>query len=104
MDNIIFNDPNEKDFLLFRLQLLIGAQLEDLQKHPESVKNSRPIRDTYIEVMRVISLLQNNPNIKLSDLEKIANAIDCSVVNLIDPSVNDEDLQKYCPFCGKKIR
>ena len=66
MDNIIFKDPNEKDFLLFRLQLLIGAQLEDLQKHPESVKNSRPIRDTYIEVMRVISLLQNNSNIKLT--------------------------------------
>ena len=66
MDNIIFKDPNEKDFLLLRLQLLIGAQLEDLQKHSESVKNSRPIRDTYIEVMRVISLLQNNPNIKLT--------------------------------------
>ena len=50
------------------------------------------------------SRLINNRNIKLADLEKIANAIDCSVVELIDPSLNSEDMQKYCPFCGKKIR
>jgi DNA-binding Xre family transcriptional regulator len=50
------------------------------------------------------SRLINNPNIRISDLEKIANAIDCSVVDLIDPSVNSDNLQKYCPFCGKKIR
>ena len=68
MEDIIFKDPNEKDFLLLRLQLLIGAQLEDLQKHHEheTTKNSSPIKDTYMEVMRVICLLQNNPDIKLT--------------------------------------
>jgi len=50
------------------------------------------------------SRLINNPNIKFSDLEKIASVIDCSVVDLVDPSVKNDDVPRFCPFCGKKIR
>lgn len=67
---------------------------------------------TGTEVANRIGILQpqfsrliNNPNIKVSDLEKIAMAIDCSVSELIDPSIfNDADLQRFCPYCGKKLR
>ena len=34
----------------------------------------------------------------------IADAIGCSVVDLIDPSVSDDNMQKYCPYCGKKLK
>lgn len=66
---------------------------------------------TSTEVANKLGILQpqfsrliNNPNIKVADLEKIADAIGCSVVDLVDPSLNNEEVQRFCPFCGKKIR
>ena len=51
------------------------------------------------------SRLINSPNIRISDLEKIAEAIGCHIGEMVDPSAyQDADVQRFCPYCGKKIR
>jgi hypothetical protein len=54
------------DETLLRLQLLISTQLQDLQEHKESVENSKTYHKAYMEVLKVIRMLRENPNIKLT--------------------------------------
>ena len=78
----------------------------------ENIKRAYKLHGlTGTEVARKLGIVQpqfsrliNNPKIKVEDLEKIADAIGCSVVDLIDPSVSNDNMQKYCPYCGKKLK
>ena len=44
----------------------------------------------------------NNPNIKLSTLDKIADAIGCDVTEFFTPDTADHNTIT-CPHCGEKI-
>ena len=45
----------------------------------------------------------NNPNIKLSTLYKIADAIGCDVTEFFAPADTAEHSTITCPHCGEKI-
>ena len=45
----------------------------------------------------------NNPNIKLSTLEKIADAIGCDVTEFFSPADTAEHNTITCPHCGAKL-
>lgn len=45
----------------------------------------------------------NNPNIKLSTLDKIADAIGCDVTEFFSPSDTAEHSTITCPHCGAKL-
>ena len=63
----------------------------------ENIKRAYKLHGlTGTEVARKLGMVQpqfsrliNNPKIKVEDLEKIADAIGCSVVDLIDPVLRD---------------
>ena len=44
----------------------------------------------------------NNPNIKLSTLDKIADAIGCDVTEFFTPDTADHNTIT-CPHCGEKL-
>ena len=52
------------DELLLRLQLLLSDQIQDLQKY-KSMGNNKFYLEAYMEVMKLITLLNEIPNIKL---------------------------------------
>ena len=45
----------------------------------------------------------NNPNIKLSTLDKIADAIGCDLTEFFAPADTAEHNTITCPHCGEKI-
>ena len=45
----------------------------------------------------------NNPNIKLSTLDKIADAIGCDVTEFFAPADTAEHNVITCPHCGAKL-
>ena len=45
----------------------------------------------------------NNPNIKLSTLDKIADAIGCDVAEFFTPADTAEHSTITCPHCGAKL-
>ena len=45
----------------------------------------------------------NNPNIKLSTLDKIADAIGCDVTEFFTPADTAEHNVITCPHCGAKL-
>ena len=45
----------------------------------------------------------NNPNIKLSTLDKIADAIGCDVTEFFTPADTAEHNTITCPHCGAKL-
>ena len=45
----------------------------------------------------------NNPNIKLSTLDKIADAIGCDVTEFFKPAATEEHNTITCPHCGAKL-
>ena len=45
----------------------------------------------------------NNPNIKLSTLDKIADAIGCDVTEFFSPADTAEHSTITCPHCGAKL-
>ena len=45
----------------------------------------------------------NNPNIKLSTLDKIADAIGCDVTEFFKPADTAEHNTITCPHCGAKL-
>ena len=45
----------------------------------------------------------NNPNIKLSTLDKIADAIGCDVTEFFTPADTAEHNTITCPHCGEKL-
>ena len=45
----------------------------------------------------------NNPNIKLSTLDKIADAIGCDVTEFFSPADTAEHNVITCPHCGEKL-
>ena len=45
----------------------------------------------------------NNPNIKLSTLEKIADAIGCDVTEFFTPADTEDHNTITCPHCGAKL-
>lgn len=45
----------------------------------------------------------NNPNIKLSTLEKIADAIGCDVTEFFTPADTADHNVITCPHCGEKL-
>lgn len=45
----------------------------------------------------------NNPNIKLSTLDKIADAIGCDVTEFFTPADTAEHSTITCPHCGAKL-
>ena len=45
----------------------------------------------------------NNPNIKLSTLDKIADAIGCDVTEFFSPADTAEHNTITCPHCGAKL-
>ena len=45
----------------------------------------------------------NNPNIKLSTLDKIADAIGCDVTEFFAPADTAEHNTITCPHCGAKL-
>ena len=45
----------------------------------------------------------NNPNIKLSTLEKIADAIGCDVTEFFTPADTADHNVITCPHCGAKL-
>lgn len=45
----------------------------------------------------------NNPNIKLSTLDKIADAIGCDVTEFFAPADTAEHNVITCPHCGEKL-
>ena len=55
---------NKSDELLLRLQLLLSDQIQNLQKY-KSFPNADVYKDAYMEVMKLIPLLNEMPNIKL---------------------------------------
>ena len=55
---------NKSDELLLRLQLLLSDQIQNLQKY-KSFHNADIYKDAYMEVMKLIPLLNEVPNIKL---------------------------------------
>lgn len=56
---------NKDTETLLRLKLLLSDQIQDLQKY-RSMGNNKIYLETYIEVMKLISLLSEIPNIKLT--------------------------------------
>ena len=55
---------NKSDELLLRLQLLLSDQIQNLQKY-KSFPNADVYKDAYMEVMKLIPLLNEMPNVKL---------------------------------------
>ena len=53
------------DETLLRLQLLLSDQIQDLQKNKNTVKNYKEYHIVYMEILKLIKLLRENPNIKL---------------------------------------
>lgn len=53
------------DETLLRLQLLISDQIMNLQKYHGSIENADTYKEAYIETLKLIKLLRDNPNIKL---------------------------------------
>ena len=45
----------------------------------------------------------NNPNIKLSTLDKIADAIGCDVTEFFSPADTADHNTITCPHCGEKL-
>ena len=45
----------------------------------------------------------NNPNIKLSTLDKIADAIGCDVTEFFKPAATEDHNTITCPHCGEKL-
>ena len=45
----------------------------------------------------------NNPNIKLSTLDKIADAIGCDVTEFFSPAYTADHNVITCPHCGEKL-
>ena len=45
----------------------------------------------------------NNPNIKLSTLDKIADAIGCDLTEFFKPEATEEHNTITCPHCGEKL-
>ena len=45
----------------------------------------------------------NNPNIKLSTLDKIADAIGCDLTEFFAPADTAEHTVITCPHCGEKL-
>lgn len=45
----------------------------------------------------------NNPNIKLSTLDKIADAIGCDVTEFFAPADTADHNTITCPHCGEKL-
>ena len=45
----------------------------------------------------------NNPNIKLSTLDKIADAIGCDVTEFFSPADTADHNTITCPHCGAKL-
>ena len=45
----------------------------------------------------------NNPNIKLSTLDKIADAIGCDVAEFFSPADTADHNTITCPHCGAKL-
>ena len=45
----------------------------------------------------------NNPNIKLSTLDKIADAIGCDVTEFFSPADTADHNVITCPHCGEKL-
>lgn len=45
----------------------------------------------------------NNPNIKLSTLDKIADAIGCDVTEFFSPAETADHNTITCPHCGEKL-
>lgn len=45
----------------------------------------------------------NNPNIKLSTLDKIADAIGCDVTEFFSPAETADHNTITCPHCGAKL-
>lgn len=45
----------------------------------------------------------NNPNIKLSTLDKIADAIGCDVTEFFKPAATEDHNTITCPHCGAKL-
>lgn len=58
-----------------------------------------------INRVSVSRLLSETNDLRLSTLKKIADAIGCNVVELIE-SENESDHQAYiiCPHCGERIK
>ena len=54
----------KSDELLLRLQLLLSEQIQNLQKY-KSTPNGDIYKDAYMEIMKLIPLLNEIPNIKL---------------------------------------
>ena len=55
---------NNSEELILRLQLLLSTQIQDLQKY-KSMGNNKLYLEAYMEVMKLITLLNEQPNIKL---------------------------------------
>ena len=55
---------NKSNELLLRLQLLLSDQIQNLQKY-KSFPNADVYKDAYMEVMKLIPLLNEIPNVKL---------------------------------------
>ena len=45
----------------------------------------------------------NNPNIKLSTLDKIADAIGCDVTEFFKTAATEDHNTITCPHCGEKL-
>jgi transcriptional regulator with XRE-family HTH domain len=50
-----------------------------------------------------IHLTLNKSNPTLSTLEKISNALDVPVSDLISDPRNDKQANNLCPYCGKEL-
>ena len=61
----ILKECSNMDETLLRLQLLISDQIQDLQRNKNTVNNYREYITSYMETLKLIRLLRENPNIKL---------------------------------------
>lgn len=50
-----------------------------------------------------LNVTLNNPNIKLSTLDKLADAIGCDVAEFFSPSDKADHNVITCPHCGAKL-
>lgn len=50
-----------------------------------------------------LNVTLNNPNIKLSTLDKIADAIGCDVAEFFTPADTADHNVIICPHCGAKL-
>lgn len=49
-------------------------------------------------------MLKNQSSLKMSSIERIAEAIGCTVSDLVsDTDLKDKELKMVCPHCGKVI-